>query len=119
MEVGRYNGLANTWPDMGDERRSVLTCHLALLRGLAKGLRAAMPLMAGICPLHTAFEVVFREFHPPLDPVYFLGFVGMGATFIYLPFYLTCPLERRPSMTTALLIAFGFTAGLVGVWISA
>jgi hypothetical protein len=77
-----------------------------------------MPFIAGICPLYVVLNLVLRDFHPPLDPVSCFVLAGTGAGFIYLPLYLTCPPGRRLWVTTALLIGFGFVAGLVGVWIS-
>jgi hypothetical protein len=77
-----------------------------------------MPFMAVICPLYVVLDIVLRDFDPPLDPVSCLAVAGIGACFIYLPLYLTCPPGRCLWMTTALLIGVGFVAGLVGVWTS-
>ncbi len=118
IEVGSCNGLANTWPNLAGCHCGAPRWLLVLLRVLGKGLRAAILLTAGICPLYAAFDVVLREFHQPQDPVSWMALIGIGVSFIYFPFYLTCPLGRRFSITTGLLIGFGLVAGLVGVWIS-
>jgi hypothetical protein len=116
--VESYNGVADTWPKVVDHHHGVPGWPLALIRVLGNGLSATMPLVAVICPLYVLLDIVLRDFHPPLGPISCLALVGTGACFIYLPFHLTCPPERRLWMTTALLIGFGFVAGLVGVWFS-
>ncbi len=118
IEAESSNVLANTWPSLTAEHHAVPVWLRALMRVLGKGLSAAMPFMAGLCPLYVVLDLVFRDFHPPLDPVSCLALAGIGACFVYLPFYLSSPPEQHLWMTTALLIGFGFVAGLVGVLVS-
>ena len=116
--VESYNGVADTWAKVVGDHHGVPGWPLALIRVLGNGLCAAMPFIAVVCPLYVLLDLVLRDFHPPLDPASCLALAGTGACFIYLPLCLTCTPGRRLWVTTALLIGFGFVAGLVGVWIS-
>ena len=118
IEAGSCSELANTRLRLAAEHHGIPVWLLAPMRVLGKVLSAAMPFMAGICPLYVVLDLVLRDLHPPLDPVSCLALAGIGACFIYLPFYLSSPPEHRLWLTTALLIGFGFVAGLVGVCIS-
>jgi hypothetical protein len=118
MDAANCNGLRNTWLLLARSHRGVVVSLFAPSRVLGNGLSVGIPLMAGISPVCILFDVVLREFRPPLDPVTCLVLAGIVACFIYLPFCLTCAPERSLSMITALIICFGLVAGFIAVWFS-
>jgi hypothetical protein len=119
IEVGSCNELPNTWPSLSRDDRGAFAWLRTLLRVTGKRLAAVSLWMAGFCPIYVVVEAALRDLHQTEAPVSYVPLIGIGISFIYLPFYLTNSLERRLLMTTGLLIVFGLVAGLVGVWISA
>lgn len=118
IEVGSCNELTNTWPSVSRDGRGAFGWLRTRLRVAGKGLAAVSHWMASFYPLYVAVEAALRDFHQTVAAVSYVPLIGIGISFIYLPYYLTSSPERRLSMTTGLLIGFGLLAALVGVWIS-
>jgi len=119
IEAGSSARVAGTWPSVSRDDRGAFAWLRTRLRVAGKGLATVSLWMAGFFPLYVVVEAALRDFHQTVAPVSYVLLIGIGISFIYLPFYLTSSPERRLSITTGLLIGFGLVAGLVGMWISA
>ncbi len=88
IEAGSAARVARTWPGVSRGDRGAFAWLRTRLRGAGKGLAAVSLWMAGFCPLYVFFETTLRGFRQQLDRVSSLALIGMGVSFIYVPFYL-------------------------------